>query len=146
MMKNACLTVIVASAVTTALMSVPQAANAAEAGIKVQQVHFKKGASSTTIKGSIKGDETIDYKLRTGAGQVLQVAFKPSNPSSYFNLLPPGSEGEAIHIGSSAGNDFKLNNTVAGDYTVRVYLMRNAARRNEHSNYILQLGVTNSGK
>jgi hypothetical protein len=31
---------------------------------------------------------------------------------------------------------------VDGDYTVRVYLMRSAARRNEKANYTLEVGIT----
>lgn len=140
MKMRICLSALLAAAVGVA----PPITVAAEPGIQVKQVQFKKGSSGSTIKASIKGEQTIDYKLRTGAGQVLTVSFKPSNPSTYFNVLPPGSQGEAIHIGSSAGNEFKLDSTEAGEYSVRVYLMRNAARRNEHSNYQLKIDVTGS--
>ena len=32
----------------------------------------------------------MDYKLRASSGQSMAVTFKPSNPSAYFNVLPPG--------------------------------------------------------
>jgi hypothetical protein len=43
----------------------------AEDGIREQQVQVKKGESGATIKGSIKGDQTVDYKLRANAGQTM---------------------------------------------------------------------------
>jgi hypothetical protein len=117
----------------------------AEGGIREQQVQFKKGESGATIKGSIKGDQTVDYKLRANAGQTMVVKFKPSNASAYFNVLPPGSE-EAIFIGSTSGNDFSGQLAASGEYTIRVYLMRNAARRNESAKYTLDIGVSGDAK
>ncbi len=114
-------------------------------GIQQKQVQFKKGETGATIKGTIKGDQTIDYQLRADAGQVMVVAFKPSNASAYFNVLPPSSE-EAIFVGSSAGNSFSADLKTSGVYTIRVYLMRNAARRNESASYTLDVGVSGDVK
>jgi hypothetical protein len=114
--------------------------------IQTRAVQFKKGESGTTIKGSLKGDQTIDYTLAAGAGQAMRIKFTPSNASAYFNLLPPGSEGEAIHIGSSVGNEFHGELKTGGTYTIRVYLMRNAARRNENTNYTLDIGISGDVK
>lgn len=117
----------------------------AQPSIKRQQIQFKKGETGATIKGTIKGEQIIDYKLRAGAGQAMVVQFKPSNPSAYFNVMAPGSD-EAIHIGSSAGNEFSGDLKASGEYTIRVYLMRNAARRNEGSSYTLDVGVSGDVK
>ena len=109
------------ASVLSALMLVTAPVVSAEGGIREQQVQFKKGESGTTIKGSIKGDQTVDYKLRANAGQTMVVKFKPSNASAYFNVLPPGSK-EAIFIGSTLGNDFFSGQLAAsGEYTIRVY-------------------------
>ena len=40
------------------------------------------------------------------------------------------------------GEDFTAVLPTDGDYTIRVYLMRAAARRNESSDYTLTVGVT----
>jgi hypothetical protein len=117
----------------------------AQPAIKQQSVQFKKGESGATIKGSLKGDQIIDYTLRASAGQVMVVHFKPTNPSAYFNVMPPGSD-EAIFIGSSSGNEFSGDLKASGVYTIRVYLMRNAARRNESVNYTLDVGVSGAAK
>ena len=106
------------ASVLSALMLVTAPAVSAEGGIREQQVQFKKGESGATIKGSIKGDQTVDYKLRANAGQTMVVKFKPSNASAYFNVLPPGSD-EAIFIGSTSGNDFSGNLAASGEYTIR---------------------------
>jgi hypothetical protein len=116
----------------------PLAATAAE---KTEAVKFKAGATSATIKGSIKGDDSVNYVLEANAGQVMSILFSPSNASCYFNVLPPGSD-EAIHIGSSAGNEFAGTLGASGKYTAQVYLMRNAARRNETCNYSITFEIS----
>jgi hypothetical protein len=123
------------------MISLPASAQ----NIRHENLQFKKGESGATIKGSIKGDQTVDYKLRANAGQKMVVKFKPTNASAYFNVLPPGSE-EAIFIGSTSGNDFSGNLAASGEYTIRVYLMRNAARRNESAKYTLDVGVSGDAK
>lgn len=111
-------------------------------GIRKVPVHFKKGASQASIQGHIKGRETIDYVLRAGAGQTITVNLKTSHPAAYFNVLPPGSSNEAIFIGQVAGPHFEGKLPENGDYTIRVYLIPAAARRNESANYTLTVKVT----
>ena len=108
--------------------------------IKVQQIRFTVGASSATVKGSISGDKIVDYRLRAKAGQTMSVKLKTNNASNYFNVLPPGSE-SAVFIGSTSGNTWTGTLTADGEYTVRVYLMRSAARRNAKANYVLTVGI-----
>ena len=126
------------------LLAATQAAHA-DNDIRQEAVRFVPGASKATIKGTIKGSQTVDYQLRTAAGQTMTVAFKPSNPSAYFNVLPPGSN-EALFIGSSAGNHFTGVLPATGLHTIRVFLMRNAARRNETTHYTLDVSVTGGGR
>lgn len=113
--------------------------------IRKEQVQFKKGTSSATITGRLKGYQIVDYQLRAGTGQTMTVNFKPSNPSAYFNVLPPGTD-EAIFVGSGSGNRCEAELPADGVYTIRVYLMRNAARRNETANYTLEVGIAGGGK
>lgn len=116
----------------------------AYAEIQTKPVQFAKGHSSATIKGTLKGEQTVDYLLRAKAGQVMSISFKPSNDSAYFNVLPPGSQGEAIFIGSTEGNEWTGSLPSSGEYKVRTYLMRNAARRNESSDYQLSIAIANA--
>lgn len=110
--------------------------------IETRPVHFAKGTSSATIDGSITGRQTIDYTLRARAGQTMSVALKPSNAATYFNVLPPGSDDVAVFVGSSGGLEWSGRLDDDGEYKVRVYLMRSAARRNEPSSYTLSVAIT----
>ena len=38
-----------------------------------ERVQFAKGATSTVIKGQVKGYHYVDYQVRAGAGQTLSV-------------------------------------------------------------------------
>ena len=115
-------------------------AQAFAGAIREEQVQFKAKQAGTTLKGSIKGRQTIDYRLKAKAGQVLTVSLGTSNLSNYFNVLPPGLE-TALFVGSTSGNSWTGTLPADGNYTVRVYLMRSAARRNEKANYTLSNGI-----
>ena len=120
----------------------PLAATAAGAGIRQERVQFAKGDTSAVVKGHLKGDSDVDYLVRAGAGQTLAVTLKGANASNYFNVLPPGSKDVAMFVGSASGNSFTGVLPADGDHTVRVYLMRSAARRNEAGDYTLSISVT----
>jgi len=113
----------------------------AQPPIKSQKVEFVKGASSTVVKGSIKGDAVADYVVTAVAGQKMAVSFKTSNKSAYFNIMPTG-DALALFNGSVSGDDYETTLPAAGDYTIRVYLMGNAARQNAVAKYTLTIGLT----
>jgi hypothetical protein len=115
-------------------------AGMAQAAIESQRVVFRTGADSSLVKSQLKGDQTIDYILRAGAGQTLTVELMGTNLQNYFNVLAAGTD-NALFIGSSAGNSFRGLLPSDGDVRVRVYLMRPAARRLESSSYSLRLGI-----
>lgn len=115
----------------------------ADAGIRQEKVQFAKGASSAVIKGQLKGDATVDYVVRAAAGQTMSVRLQETNAQNYFNVMPPASKGSAMFVGDN-GEDYSGVLPADGDYVVRVYLMRPAARRGESSDYTLTVGV--SGK
>jgi hypothetical protein len=116
----------------------------AERAIESRPVQFAKGASSATLKGTLKGYQTIDYRLGAKAGQTMSVTLKTSNGANYFNVLPPGSNDIAVFVGSTEGNQWSAALAADGEYAIRVYLMRSAARRNETANYTLTVGITGS--
>jgi hypothetical protein len=107
---------------------------------RTERVKFVAGKSSKTIKGSIKGRRYVDYLISAAAGQTITVTLKGSNPQNYFNLNPPGSE-FSMFVGSTSGRAVQRMLPADGDYTIRVYLMRAAARRNESSTYTLTVAV-----
>jgi hypothetical protein len=109
-------------------------------GQRIETVQFAPGSSTKTIKGSLKGDMSVDYMFRAGAGQTLDVTMKRSNLQNYFNIIAPGAGNEALFVGQT-GEGFRGVLADEGDYTIRVYLMRSAARRNETSNYSLTISL-----
>ncbi|MGB7564572.1 MAG: hypothetical protein WBM08_07440 [Prochlorococcaceae cyanobacterium] len=121
-------------------LSLPAGGALAQVAIESRRVTFPAGASSALLKGQLKGDQTVDYKLRAGAGQTLTVDLKGSNLQNYFNVMAAGTD-NALFIGSSSGNRFSGPLPSDGDVMVRVYLMRPAARRNETSTYSLKVGI-----
>ena len=123
------------------LHAVVVTATAAEQSTRTERVQFKKGSTSAVIKGQVKGYSDVDYLVRAGAGQTITVSLKVSNRMNYFNVLPPGSKDVAMYAGQT-GEDFKGVLPTDGDYTIRVYLIRAAARRNESSKYTLTVSVT----
>lgn len=123
------------------ILTVLAAASALGQGIRQERVSFKAGTSSATITGSLKGDQTVDYLLGARAGQTMRVNLKTSNGACYFNVLPPGSEA-AIAIGANLGNQWSGTLPTNGDYRIRVFLMRSAARRHETANYTFSVGIS----
>jgi hypothetical protein len=122
------------------VISLPAGVGVAQTAIESQRVSFQAGADSTLLKGQLKGDQTVDYILRAGAGQTMTVELKGSNLQNYFNVMAAGTD-NALFIGSSSGNRFRGLLPSDGDVRVRVYLMRPAARRNETSTYSLKVGI-----
>lgn len=108
----------------------------------VSQITFAKGNDNASVKGAIKGKAYRDYKLRVGAGQSLGVSLTGSN-SVNFNILPPGSTGEAVFNSSVEGNDATGIRTVKGEYTIRVYLMGGAQTSGKAYPYQLSVSVVN---
>jgi hypothetical protein len=117
-------------------------AQAADAERTVKNVQFAQGSTSTVLKGAIQGSRYIDYRVRGAAGQRMTASLQPSNRASYFNVLPPGSDGVAMFIGQTAGDRYAGLLPTDGVYTLRVYLMRSAARRQERSDFTLSLELT----
>ena len=131
----------IAAAIALCSLTTPSRAD-----IQTSPVQFKKGTRSATIEGSIKGGQTIDYTLRARAGQTMSVMLATKHGANYFNVLPPGSNDEALFVGSSGGNEWTGVLPADGEYKVRVYLMRSAARRNEAANYTLKVGIAGTSR
>lgn len=103
-----------------------------------QQVQFEQGTSGATLKDEITGHAFKDFVLGAGAGQIMNVSLEGA---AYFNVLPPGSDGDAIYIGSINGNTASVELPIKGDYVVRVYLMGNARDTAQTVSFTLHVGI-----
>jgi hypothetical protein len=108
--------------------------------IEEERVQFAAGATSAKIEGELKGDATIDYVVNAAAGQTLLVReLAPGKVD--FNVLPPGSVGGAMFT-DDGSKEFSAQLPDDGDYLIRVYLPRPAARRGESGKYSLTVEVS----
>lgn len=113
-----------------------------ETEIRQERVQFEPGTSGATIKGSISGREIVDYLVGARAGQILAVTLETDHSASYFNVIPPDAEHEAVFAGQIDESSYRDQLDLDGDWKIRVYLVRAAARRGEVANYTLVIGVT----
>lgn len=113
----------------------------------VEQVHFARGATGTTIDGTIVGRDYIDYHLTLSAGQMLSVALQKrgSGADAYFNVIEPNGGDVAIYNSSTGGNTFEARTRQSGAYTIRVYQLRASGRRGERAHYRLVVSATGHG-
>jgi hypothetical protein len=113
---------------------------------RTERVHFKPGTTSAVLEASIKGYETVDYVLGARKGQYMNVSMATNNGANHFNILAPGESDVAMVNGSTAQNQYEGSLPESGDYKIRVYLERSAARRNEVAKYRLEMIVTTPDK
>ena len=116
-------------------------ASAVAGDSRIEQVKFKAGKTSSIVKSHIKGRQTIDYHLKAKAGQSMTVTLKSKNRFTYFNVMAPETD-NAMFIGSTAGDHFVGSLPREGEYTIRVYLMPNAARRSQRAKYTLNVSLS----
>jgi hypothetical protein len=109
--------------------------------IRTERVRFAPGKTSTVIEGRIKGYDTVDYVLGARQGQSMNVSMASNNGANYFNILAPGETEVAFFNGSMSQNQYEGVLPKTGDYRIRVYMMRSAARRNEVAKYRLEMIV-----
>lgn len=111
----------------------------------VSDVKFKPGDFGAMVSGSIIGDQYIDYRLGAKAGQKmfieLVVEASNGNGTVYFNVLPPGSSGEAIYNSSIDGNTTTVTLPKSGTYSIRVYHMGDDEDSGKTSGFRIDLSI-----
>ncbi|MDM0072462.1 hypothetical protein [Variovorax sp. J31P207] len=135
---------ISAASFVVSLVLLPLIAEAQPA-VPSTTVTFKKGASSAAFQGKLQGPnaDTRDYIVRAGSGQKMTVEMQTKSTSAYFNVLAPGSE-EALYRGEVAGEPtWSGALPSSGDYRVRIFLNRAAARQGKSAAYALKISVVN---
>lgn len=93
-----------------------------------------------TMRGKLRGYDTAEYTIRLRAGQSVTATLKTNLRSNYFNVTGPEG-GDALFVGSRDGERYRAKVRQDGDYKISVYLMANAARRDERASYALKIQV-----
>ena len=105
---------------------------------KSQRVRFQTGRSSITLRGRIVGFDARDYVVGAKAGQEMNVHLASSNPSAYFVVYT--INGKPTDMNETT--DWSLHTVESGDYVIRVFMMRSAARRKgATANYALTISI-----
>ena len=128
-----------AALLAAALVLVVAAETIAQDDIRTERVRFERGATVAVVESSITGYDMIDYVLGAREGQYMNVSMATDNGANYFNILAPGENEAAMFNGSMSQNQYEGVAPESGDYKIRVYMMRSAARRNEVANYRLEM-------
>ena len=131
--------------IAAALLATVHAETGSADEMRTETIKFAAGASEASVSGLVKGYDSVDYLVSAEAGQTMVVGMTTDNASSYFNILAPGESDVAFYVGSTGGNNYSGSLPLSGEYKVRVYLMRNAARRNETANYTLDVMIALCG-
>ena len=114
-------------------------------------IRFKPGATSTTINGTVRGDEYIDYVVNARGGQTMVVSLAVTGTnghgSAFFNILPAGQDYGGPYTGSS-DDDRRAEITVPhdGDWAIRVYLMGNDRDTGKTVGYSIDVYIAPSSK
>jgi Bacterial SH3 domain len=108
-------------------------------------VRFPAGSTGTTITDKVSGRDAVLYKVGGETGQTMGVVLSSNNLATYFNVYAPGSGlgDDALGTGQNTEslNNWSATLPASGEYTVAVYLFRNAARRGERSDFTLDISV-----
>jgi len=83
------------------------------------RIEFKRGATSTTINGVVRGDEEAEYVLGAKKGQrlIIKLTSVPAK-SSVFQLL--GEDNDTLGLEYDANFDYSGVLSKTGDYYVTV--------------------------
>lgn len=113
------------------------------------RIQFEPGATSTTINGTIVGNEYIDYVLGARAGQTMVVSLAVTgtngNGSAFFNIIPAGQNFPALFNGSSEGRRAEVTLPETRDWAIRVYLMGNDADTGRTVGYSIDVYIAPGG-
>lgn len=130
-----------------AVLCTAPAAAATGASPQAHTLAFPPGAHETAVRDQVNGRFDVDHRLRAGAGQSLRVRVRSPHAGLQFNVIAPGGDGNvAMFADGSADRPYAGVLPIAGTYTVRVYLVRAAARRGEWARYTLDVALEGAPK
>ena len=131
------------------LMSLIVAPALGQSEFREQQIRFPAGSTGSTVADTIRGRESVQYRLSARAGQFLTVSLLSSSTSIYFNVYAPGrGPGDAALATSESVsslvpflNRFEGELPSTGTYTISVHLVRAAARRGDRASFVLNISA-----
>lgn len=104
-------------------------------------VALDRAGEATRFEGSIRDFEAVAYVVALRQGQSLRIELATNNAANCFDIHAPGVE-KPVFVGANSGNAYTLVARQAGNYVVRVHLLRFAARDGQFAQYTLELRPT----
>jgi aspartate aminotransferase-like enzyme/GNAT superfamily N-acetyltransferase len=105
------------------------------------RVALDEGNAALNFEDEIRDFEAVLYVVPLRQRQWLHVLLATDNASNCFDIHAPG-EPRPVYVGADSGNTCQLLAPTTGDYTVRVFLLRLAARDGQSARYTLELKLT----
>lgn len=101
-----------------------------------QRIRFAKGTHSGTVKGRVAGYAVKDYVVGAREGQTMTINLTASK--AYFVIYSINGRGNDM-LETREWSDVLQE---SGDYVIRVFMMRNEARRKGAAdNYTLKVSI-----
>jgi len=119
-MKNSWSATVAEGIAAVILILIACAAAFAQGGkAEPNRIEFKRGATSTTINGVVRGDEEAEYVLGAKKGQrlIIKLTSVPAK-SSVFQLL--GEDNDTLGLEYDANFDYSGVLSKTGDYYITV--------------------------
>jgi hypothetical protein len=105
------------------------------------RVALAEGNAALNFEDENRDFEAVSYVVPLRQRQWLHVLLATDNASNCFDIHAPG-EPRPVYVGADSGNTCQLLAPTTGDYTVRVFLLRLAARDGQSARYTLELKLT----
>jgi hypothetical protein len=84
------------------------------------RVSFDRGATSDSLEGNLKAHQSLDYILRAGEGQILEINVTPEDDDDELQLIIYGVDGDVLRSGRGEGSSFRGELPTSQDYIVSV--------------------------
>ncbi len=104
-------------------------------------VAFAEGNATRTFEDSISDFEAVTYVVPLRKGQSLRVMLATTNASNCFDIHAPGAV-KPVYVGGDSGSTHQFQAQTSGEYLVKVFLLRLAARDGQTAQYTLELQLT----
>jgi hypothetical protein len=104
------------------------------------RVTFDEGSTERSFDDTIGGFEEVSYVVPLRQGQSLFVSLASNNISNCFDIYAPNVT-KPVYVGGDSGSTHRLLARTSGDYRVKVFLLRLAAREDQSAHYTLELKV-----
>lgn len=102
------------------------------------RVTLTSAETERSFDDEITAYEAVLYTVALRGGQRLELSLISSNAANCFDIHAPGIE-KPVFSGADSGNSHTLTAPADGDYVIRVYLLRFAARDGQSARFTLEM-------